>query len=111
LTAVITATPVADFVQSLDKKTHLIIGMLSNKDPEALLHWIDGDVENVIVVPVPGHVAHDRQAFGREHMDISEAPVTTALQMLSDQNPETVLIAGSLYLAGEVLRANGQVPD
>jgi len=102
----------ADFVKDLGKETHLIIAMLSNKDPEALLHWIDGDLESVTVVPVPGHEFHDRKAFGRAHMNISEAPdITGALRKLSDQNPEAVLIAGTLYLAGEVLRANGQLPD
>ncbi|MGQ3177144.1 MAG: hypothetical protein ACT6SC_06030, partial [Blastomonas fulva] len=37
--------------------------------------------------------------------------VRSAVQRLSDQQPLPVLIAGSLYLAGEVLKANGQEPD
>jgi len=102
----------ADFVQSIDMQPHLILGMLSNKNPEALLHWIDGEVKSITVVPVPDHETHGREAFGRAHLNISRAPdVATALQILSDQKPKTVLITGSLYLAGEVLRANGQMPD
>jgi dihydrofolate synthase/folylpolyglutamate synthase len=37
--------------------------------------------------------------------------ITAALRSLSKGPGKTVLIAGSLYLAGEVLKANEQVPD
>ena len=37
--------------------------------------------------------------------------VHAAMALLAEREPAPVLIAGSLYLAGEVLRANGQEPD
>ncbi|MEP2102167.1 MAG: folylpolyglutamate synthase/dihydrofolate synthase family protein [Parasphingorhabdus sp.] len=91
---------------------HLVIGMLANKDPESLLHWMDGDLASITVVPVEAHEHHDVDAFTRPGLDVRKAgSVEAALRKLSQDQPETVLIAGSLYLAGDVLRANRQPPD
>jgi dihydrofolate synthase/folylpolyglutamate synthase len=60
------------------------------------------------VVPIPGHDHHEAEAFGsgaKAATDVVEA--LTALP--GDGLP--VLVAGSLYLAGEVLRLNGELPD
>jgi dihydrofolate synthase/folylpolyglutamate synthase len=86
---------------------HLIIGMLANKDPAALVVPLTGQLASITAVPVPGHECHAAAAFG--------APARGAASVeaaLADLPPHgDVLIAGSLYLAGEVLRRNGQVPD
>lgn len=103
---------IAEFFQQEDRTVHLIIGMLANKDPEALLHWIDGDLESITVVPIPGHDCHSVAAFERPGLDIQVADsVSEALNAIAPQSPETVLIAGTLYLAGAVLQANQQPPD
>jgi dihydrofolate synthase/folylpolyglutamate synthase len=60
------------------------------------------------VVPVPGHECHPASAFGPEAR--AAASVEEALLGLpADDFP--ILIAGSLYLAGEVLRLNDELPD
>ena len=89
---------------------HLVTGMLSNKHPDALLAPLGDRLASVTVVPVPGHEHHNAAAFGPT---ARAAPsVEAALQTLSvDPAREVVLIAGSLYLAGEVLRANGELPE
>lgn len=90
----------------------LVIGMLSNKDPAAIITPLHEKLASVMVIPVPGHESH---AAG-DYPDI-DAPVTeasdifAALQSLDAGPGKTVLIGGSLYLAGEVLKANEQVPD
>ena len=64
----------------------------------------------VTVVPVPGHEHHGASAFGPEAL--AADTVEAALAGLAvDPVTEIVLIAGSLYLAGEVLRLNGELPD
>ena len=87
---------------------HLIIGMLANKDPEALTGPLAETIASITAVPIPGHDSHPASAFG------PETPCTTdliaAMQALPDDD-HPVLIAGSLYLAGEVLRLNDEVPD
>ena len=37
--------------------------------------------------------------------------LTQRLEADADTRPQTVLICGSLYLAGDVLRMNGEIPD
>ena len=90
------------------QRVHLVIGMLANKDPAALIGALRGSLASITAVPVPGHDHHAAAAFGA---GVAAAPnVPSALAALPcDDLP--VLIAGSLYLAGEVLRLNDELPD
>jgi dihydrofolate synthase / folylpolyglutamate synthase len=99
---------------------HLVLGMLANKDPAGLLQPLAAHLASVTAVPVPGHAHHDPSALaalaaGLGIAAVATAPdVPTALQRLADRSPDaapTVLILGSLYLAGTVLEANRQLPD
>lgn len=87
------------------RRVHLVIGMLANKNPAALIRPMRDSLASVVAVPVPAHEHHPAATFGG-----GEAPdVPRALAALpADGLP--VLIAGSLYLAGEVLRLNGELP-
>jgi dihydrofolate synthase / folylpolyglutamate synthase len=92
------------------RRIHLITGMLANKDPAAIIAPLTDKLASITVVPVSGHEHHGAKAFGPT---ANAAPdIATALQTLQ-ANPATdiILIAGSLYLAGDVLRANEQIPD
>ena len=90
---------------------HVVIGMLSSKDPAAILAPLGNRVLSVTIVPAPGHDAHRPEAFAPfSAVPLSSAPdVAAALSAL----PLTgdVLITGSLYLAGDVLRRNDEIPD
>lgn len=91
---------------------HLVIGMLSNKNPSAILSPLKDKLASVTVVPVAGHDSHPASAFGEFRGQLREAGDTTeALKGLKVGTNATVLISGSLYLAGDVLKANHQVPD
>lgn len=98
------------------KRIHIVIGMLANKDPEAILAPLRDRLASVTVVPVPGHAHHESDTF-RRIPDIPEpfaAPdVASALEKLAIEpaKGEIALIAGSLYLAGAVLRLNLELPD
>ena len=90
------------------RRLHLVIGMLDAKDPAALAGPLAPGLASISVVPVPGHDWHPAVAFGAGA--VSKPDVATALADLpADGLP--VLIAGSLYLAGEVLRLNAELPD
>lgn len=87
---------------------HLVLGMLANKNPRALLDPLGDRVRSLTVVPVPGHECHAAAVFGSEAGaagDLEDA----LLRVPGDDLP--VLIAGSLYLAGEALRLNDELPD
>ncbi|WP_298333939.1 folylpolyglutamate synthase/dihydrofolate synthase family protein [uncultured Erythrobacter sp.] len=91
-----------------ERQLHLILGMLDNKNPRALLNPLGEKVRTLQVVPVPGHDSHPASAFGEDAIardDLEDA----LLNVPSDGSP--ILIAGSLYLAGEALRLNDEIPD
>lgn len=90
---------------------HLIVGMLANKDPGAIVGPLRGRIASLSVVPAPGHDAHPPEAFAA-HSDLPVASFADVAAALRAVPPEgDVLIAGSLYLAGEVLRLNHEIPD
>ena len=90
-----------------DGPLHLVIGMIEGKDPRAIIDPLAGRIRSLTVVPVPGHDHHSVEAFGAQAK--AAANVEDALLGIpSDDYP--ILIAGSLYLAGEVLRLNDEIP-
>lgn len=95
-------------VTETGERFHLILGMLANKDHRALVDPLADSIASITAVPVPGHEYHPASMFGadvREAADVAEA-----LRALPDDGLP-VLIAGSLYLAGDVLRLSGALPD
>lgn len=90
---------------------HLVIAMLANKNPSAIIAPLTENLASVTVVPIPGHEAHDVEAFAA----LLPVPVRRAehvpAALLSLKGAGDVLIAGSLYLAGEVLKINAELPD
>ena len=90
---------------------HLIIGMLAAKNPAAIVTPLRGKLISLSVVPAPGHDAHAPQDFAA-HSDLPVRSFASVSDALSALPPDgDVLIAGSLYLAGEVLRLNCEFPD
>jgi dihydrofolate synthase/folylpolyglutamate synthase len=102
------------------QKAQLIFGMLANKNPQGLLAPIAPLADRLIAVPVPSHDHHAPEtlaAVAREFgLHAETAPdVRAALGLLASDgsraDPPTVLIVGTLYLAGTVLQANGEPPE
>lgn len=90
------------------QRLHLVIGMIEGKDPTALTGPLAPALASITAVPVPGHDWHPPQAFGPAARAAPDLPAAMAM-IPADGLP--VLIAGSLYLAGEVLRLNDEAPD
>lgn len=90
----------------------LVIGMLENKNPAAIITPLHEKLASVTVIPVPGHESHAAADYPVADAPMAEATdISAALRALTPGPGKTVLIAGSLYLAGEVLKLNEQVPD
>jgi len=90
----------------------LVVGMLANKDAETFLRLLRPITRSVTAVPIEGHEHHAPAALAAcaERLGLqgrSASSVTDALRQLAGP----VLITGSLYLAGEVLAANGEAPQ
>ncbi|MDE2412958.1 MAG: bifunctional folylpolyglutamate synthase/dihydrofolate synthase [Sphingomonadales bacterium] len=90
---------------------HLITGMLANKDPSAIAAPLAAQLLSLSVVPAPGHEAHRPEDFA-PYTSLPVRAFASVAEALAALPPEgQVLIAGSLYLAGEVLRLNREFPD
>jgi dihydrofolate synthase/folylpolyglutamate synthase len=99
---------------------HIILGLLENKDPVGFLKPFSGRTATVHAVPVPGHAHHRPSALATAArsaglVGMAAADPVQALDWIARHadraQPPVVLIAGSLYLAGEVLALNGAEPD
>ncbi len=116
------ARAVADFVAAHVPDTrplHLVLGLLANKDASGVLQVFRGRALTVHAVPVPGHEHHPPAALVALAGDTglpatAAADVSAALGRIGHGAdpacPPVVLILGSLYLAGEVLKTNEQMP-
>ncbi|GGP00588.1 bifunctional folylpolyglutamate synthase/dihydrofolate synthase [Stakelama pacifica] len=101
------------------RPVHLVCGMLSNKDMAGLLAPFASFTESLTAIPVPGHAHHapETLADAARTLGIAEtrtaADPASALSAIRRSGVESgvILILGSLYLAGEVLAANGEFPD
>jgi dihydrofolate synthase / folylpolyglutamate synthase len=98
----------------------LIFGLLSNRRIEDVLFPLAPDVRKAYVVPLGGHAHHDPRdvsAYAQSKASPRECYPAFNLEQAAEwlfgsgDGPDTVLIAGSLYLAGEVLRLNREWPD
>jgi len=90
------------------RRLHLVIGMLANRYPQTIIDPLEGRLASLTAVPIEGSEAHGEAAYGAR---ANWAPdVASALSALPNDGLP-VLIAGSLYLAGKVLKANGEQPD
>ena len=97
-----------------EKPLHLVFASLSTKDPGGMLAPFANLAAEVHTVPIPGHscfspddlaeVAASMGFVAEPHDDVEEA-------LSANPDGARVLIFGSLYLAGIVLAANGQVPS
>jgi dihydrofolate synthase/folylpolyglutamate synthase len=96
------------------RPTHLICGMLNTKDIGGYLAPLATVTETLTAVSIPGEANtipaektadHARQVGMTAHV----APhVQAAISAITAKDPHArILICGSLYLAGHVMRENG----
>ncbi|TAG22661.1 MAG: bifunctional folylpolyglutamate synthase/dihydrofolate synthase, partial [Rhodobacterales bacterium] len=96
------------------RETHLICGMLNTKDVTGYMAPLAAEVTRLHAVSIPGEkntlpadVTRDAARSAGLDAVIADS-VAEALAGIAAKSPEVrVLICGSLYLAGSVLRENG----
>ncbi|MFZ1959690.1 MAG: folylpolyglutamate synthase/dihydrofolate synthase family protein [Methylovirgula sp.] len=113
------AQAMADCEEKAPRPLVLICGTLASKDTAAFLRAFKGLAQEVLAVPVTGeHVARPpvevaALANAAGIPAVACENIEQALRFLAAREwalPPRILIAGSLYLAGEVLRFNGTLP-
>lgn len=103
---------------------NVVVGMLANRGIEDFLAPLAPHIDRLWAIPIPGHDHHSPETICRAARalgigtaipadDIRKAleSVSATLARDSDDRPQTVLITGSLYLAGKVLALNGEIPE
>jgi dihydrofolate synthase / folylpolyglutamate synthase len=109
------AAALGDLEERVSRPLVLVVGMLSTKDRSAFLHNFTGLVRRVFGVPIhqdkgvpADEIAASARAAGMP-ADATESieDALTKIGALGFDPPPRILITGSLYLAGEVLAANG----
>ncbi|MGY6704980.1 bifunctional folylpolyglutamate synthase/dihydrofolate synthase [Roseinatronobacter sp.] len=104
----------ATLAQMNTGKLWMICGMLNTKDVGGFMQPLAGVAQRLYAVSIPGEAAtlsaqETANAARQAGIDAQQAEsVASALADIAAQDPQAqVLICGSLYLAGHILRENG----
>lgn len=94
-------------------RIQIITGILANKDAHGILRHFEGLADRLIALPVRGHPHHPPQALSAIGATLGMASnAAETLEKALDQSDDgPILILGSLYLAGEALKQNQQIPE
>jgi len=113
---------VGDFLRAhvtAGRPLHIVLGMLENKDAAGYLAALGPVGAHFWMVPIPGHAHHlpdklsgiaKMAGFTASIAADAEQAIAAIAARPGDGKPPVVLVAGSLYLAGHVLEANGTIP-
>jgi dihydrofolate synthase / folylpolyglutamate synthase len=114
------ASALADLEERVSRPLVLVVGMLSSKDSEAFVRNFAGLARRIVAVPIPHQekslpadaiveVARAAGIPAEPSDDLASA--LAAIARFELDPPPRILITGSLYLAGEVLKASGMLPN
>lgn len=113
---------IGDFLRThvaADRPLHIVAGLLANKDAAGFLAAMGQLHARFHMVPIEGHAHHapatlvetaGLAGFAAAPADSFESALA-AIAEIEQNSPPVVLIAGSLYLAGKALEANGTIID
>lgn len=110
------ATAIAELLREMGGRTVMVTAMIASKDHGGFFHAYKGVIEAVHTMPnAPGHAGADPMELAdtaRAFLPkaIAHGSLAAAMQAAAAEKPDRILIGGSLYLAGEVLEQNEQLP-
>ena len=99
-----------EYLQTLNCKKHVIIGMMANKNHEKFISYFK-DISSLTVVGIPSQknamsgIKLKEKFKNFSNLNYKES-IEQAIKSLSLEQNDVVLITGSIYLAGEVLNQN-----
>ena len=100
-----------------EENLFLIFGMLSNKEPREFLNKIINYFRSIYVVPIVNHSFFSTQQIKQIYKDkkdiikTSSSVVETLRALKRDYKKGKIIICGSLYLAGDILKENESLID
>jgi len=106
------AKVLADYLDTLNCKKHMILGMMLNKDHNEYISFFKGKINSLTIIDIP----NQENAIGRNELKNklkleglkinSELTIQEAISSIPLKDNEIIFITGSLYLVGEVLNVN-----
>ena len=106
------ANSLAKWLESLNKDVHLILGMMKDKDHQEFVNSFKNKIKSLTLIDIPNQDGTiSKEDFKSKIQDyISEIKLADSIEqsiiLNSNSSAQVILIAGSLYLAGEVLNLN-----
>ncbi len=110
------ATAIAELLREMGGRTIMVTAMIASKDHGGFFHAFKGAVEAVYTIPnAPGHASAPPEYLAqtaRTYLPDARAfqSLEAAMVAAGTSGVDRILIGGSLYLAGEVLEKNDQIP-
>ena len=110
------ATAIAELLREMGGRTVMVTAMIASKDHGGFFHAYKGVIDAVHTMPnAPGHAGADPVELAdtaRAFLPSATAhdSLAAAMRAAAAETPDRILIGGSLYLAGEVLEQNEQLP-
>ncbi len=99
-----------EYLNTLNCKKHLIIGMMSNKDHKEYLSKFN-NISSITTIDIPNQPnaikGLDLKEKLNKYSNVSyKKSIEEALETLNPEKDDLIMITGSLYLAGELLNLN-----
>jgi dihydrofolate synthase / folylpolyglutamate synthase len=99
-----------EYLQSLNCRKHIILGMMANKDHNEYISYFK-NIESLTTIDIPNQpnaiMGNDLKNKIKNFKNIKyQTTIEDAIRSIDLQKNDIILITGSLYLAGEVLNLN-----
>ena len=99
-----------EYLQTLDCKKHVVVGMMANKDHEKYISYFK-DISSLTTIDIPGQPnsisGKDLKEKFKSFPNVQyKKSIEQAIESIPLQENDLVIITGSLYLAGEMLNLN-----
>ena len=99
-----------EYLNTLDCKKHLILGMMSNKDHEEYLSNFN-NISSITTIDIPNQPnaikGKDLKEKLNKYPNVSyKKSIEEAIDSINPGKDDLIMITGSLYLAGELLNLN-----
>lgn len=110
------AVAVAELLAQMGGRTVLVSAMMASKDHGEFFHAFEGVADAVHTMPnAPGHAGAEPKALADTARSfigdaLAHVSLEDALTAANERKPDRILICGSLYIAGDVLAANNEIP-
>ena len=98
------------YLESLDCRKHIILGMMANKDHNEYMSYFK-DIKSITTIDIPNQPNAIKGCVLKEKIKNfkvvkHQSSIESAIKSIDIQENDIILITGSLYLAGEVLNLN-----